>query len=142
MKKILIAEHDADMIRYLNLVAARFGFNAFVAETAAAAEAALDQESFAFAIVSKSLYGRDFKKRLGRFADKLGGSNVVVVCGDDFEETARVSTAQGVRACLTTPFEVVFIPDLLDEAATPAQGGTEPEDAPEGASAPEEDDLP
>ena len=114
MKKILIAEHDADMIRYLNLVAARFGFNAVVAETAAAAEAALDQESFAFAIVSKSLYGRDFKKRLGRFADKLGGSNV----GSSAATT--LSRPQGVR-CLTTPR--YSSSGLLDEAATRRRAG-------------------
>ena len=93
MKKILIVEQDADMIRYLNLVAARFGFNAVVAETPEAAAESLERDAFALAIVSKSPFGRDFGKRLARIVEKVGGGRVVVVCGEDFEEVARISAA-------------------------------------------------
>ena len=145
MKKILIVEQDADMIRYLNLVAARFGFNAVVAETPEAAAESLERDAFALAIVSKSPFGRDFGKRLARIVEKVGGGRVVVVCGEEFEEVARISAARGARACLTTPFEVVFIPDILDELSAVDEGGNtlrkEDAEAGEGDASPGKDDL-
>lgn len=140
MKKMLIVEHDADMIRYLNLAAARFGCIVVVAETPAEVEEALERESFVFAVVSRALFGKEFKKKLARIAEKIGGANVVVVCDDDFEETARITADQGVRACLTTPFEVVFIPDIFDEVfVTSVEDGTDVEGTIAG---PEEDEQP
>ena len=114
-------------------------------QTPEAAAESLERDAFALAIVSKSPFGRDFGKRLARIVEKVGGDRVVVVCGEDFEEVARISAARGARACLTTPFEVVFIPDILDELSAVDEGGNtvrkEDAEAGEGDASPGKDDL-
>lgn len=115
MKKILIVENNDDMQKYLKLVASRFGYEAVLVRTPADVDEALGRDVFDFAVLSKSAYEKNFDKGLRTVVDAVGGSNVVVICNDSFSETARIADAQGVRACLTTPFELVFVTDILDE---------------------------
>lgn len=115
MKKILIVENNDDMQRYLELVASRFGYAPVLVRTSTEADEALGRAAFDFAVLSRSAFGGDFDKGLKAVVDAVGGANVIVICNEGFTDVVRLADSQGVRACLTTPFEIVFVTDILDE---------------------------
>jgi len=124
MKKILIVENNDDMQRYLELVASRFGYASVLARSSSEADEALGRAAFDFAVLSRSAYGADFDKGLKAVVGAVGGAKVIVICNEGFTDVARLADSQGVRACLTTPFEIVFVTDILDEQNTISSAAT------------------
>ena len=46
----------------------------------------------------------------------IGNGQVVVICHENYEAVSAAAAASGATTCLTTPFELVFVADILCDA--------------------------
>ena len=116
MKRVLIVENNEDIRGYLALVASKAGYSSVSATTVHEAEGLLHDPPFDFTFVSDTACGQDFPKAIQSMVKGIGGGHVVVICHENYEAVSAAATASGAAACLTTPFELVFVADILCDA--------------------------
>lgn len=116
MKRILIIEQDPEMVKYLNLVASHYGFRGEVASSVEEAERRLMRGGdYCLVLLSCSVYGDEFVSRWASVVQQFAPSRILVIGSEDGQEIEHLVVQSGAMAYLTIPFEVVFIPDMIEE---------------------------